>query len=149
MLKRVSSQSDPIKAVTPPVKKARALPWIPRAPDQPSKTNIYLQGDVQRDHPGSSSGERTGDARKRREPLEVKIIKMISGGSTDGDSNRARNAWYQRESLVSRSREEGPMISFGPRDLDGVIVPHNDFLVIVLELQIMRFKECLLIRGAL
>lgn len=127
MLKRVSSQLDPIKAAAPPVKKARARPWVPRAPDQPSKSNNYRQGDEQRDHPESCSGERAGDVRKRKEPSKVKIIKMISGGSMDEDSNRARKAWSRRKSLgvSSRSREEGPVISFGPRDLDGVIVPHK------------------------
>lgn len=52
---------------------------------------------------------------------------MISGGSTDEDSNRARKAWSRRKSLgaSSRSREEGPVIIFGPRDLDDVIVPHK------------------------
>lgn len=29
-----------------------------------------------------------------------------------------------------RSREEGPVISFGPKDLDGFTVLHNDALVI-------------------
>lgn len=30
-----------------------------------------------------------------------------------------------------RSREEGLVISFGPRDLEDVAVPHNDALVIM------------------
>lgn len=57
---------------------------------------------------------------------------MISGGSTDEDSNRARKAWSRVESLGigSRSREEGPTISFGPKDLEDVATPHNDALVI-------------------
>lgn len=41
-------------------------------------------------------------------------------------------AWSHRESfgVSSRSRVEGSMISFGHRDFDDVIVPHNDALVI-------------------
>lgn len=57
---------------------------------------------------------------------------MISGGSTDRDSNRARKAWSRVESLGIglRSREEGLVISSGPRDLEDVAVPHNDALAI-------------------
>ncbi|XP_073025126.1 uncharacterized protein [Primulina eburnea] len=56
---------------------------------------------------------------------------MISRGSTDGDSNRARKARSRRECLVvdGRRRDE-PVISFGPEDLRGVSLPHNDTLVI-------------------
>ncbi|XP_073057183.1 uncharacterized protein [Primulina eburnea] len=57
---------------------------------------------------------------------------MISGGSTDGDSNRARKAHSRHESfgVDDAVRVEGPVISFGPRDLQGVSLPHNDALVI-------------------
>ncbi|XP_073037911.1 uncharacterized protein [Primulina eburnea] len=57
---------------------------------------------------------------------------MISGGSTDGDSNRARKAHSRYESfgVDDAVRSEGPVISFGPRDLQGVSLPHNDALVI-------------------
>ncbi|XP_073131021.1 uncharacterized protein [Henckelia pumila] len=60
------------------------------------------------------------------------IINMISGGSTDGDSNRARNSWSRRESLGVDERRQGsgPIITFGPRDLEGVNLPHNDALLI-------------------
>ncbi|XP_073041966.1 uncharacterized protein [Primulina eburnea] len=56
---------------------------------------------------------------------------MISGGSTDGDSNRARKARSRRECLeVDGRRRDEPVISFGPEDLRGVSLPHNDALVI-------------------
>ncbi|XP_073125178.1 uncharacterized protein [Henckelia pumila] len=60
------------------------------------------------------------------------IINMISGGSTDGDSNRARKSWSRRESLgvEERRQDSGPVITFGPRDLEGVNLPHNDSLLI-------------------
>ncbi|XP_075492529.1 uncharacterized protein LOC142530589 [Primulina tabacum] len=56
---------------------------------------------------------------------------MISGGSTDGDSNRARKARSRRECLeVDRRGRDEPVISFCPEDLRGVSLPHNDALVI-------------------
>lgn len=56
---------------------------------------------------------------------------MISGGSTDGDSNRARKTWSRNESfgVGSSTRAEGPVINFGPHDIQGVNFPHNDALV--------------------
>ncbi|XP_073049414.1 uncharacterized protein [Primulina eburnea] len=56
---------------------------------------------------------------------------MISGGSTDGDSNRARKSKSRREFLeVERAGRREAVISFGPEDLKGVNLPHNDALVI-------------------
>ncbi|XP_073060300.1 uncharacterized protein [Primulina eburnea] len=55
---------------------------------------------------------------------------MISGGSTDGDSNRARKSRSRRECLeVEGSRKSEAIISFGPEDLRGVNLPHNDALM--------------------
>ncbi|XP_073298507.1 uncharacterized protein [Primulina huaijiensis] len=56
---------------------------------------------------------------------------MISGGSTYGDSNRTRKAKGRRICLeVDERRRNEPVISFGPEDLRGVSLPHNDALVI-------------------
>ncbi|XP_075503970.1 uncharacterized protein LOC142541298 [Primulina tabacum] len=56
---------------------------------------------------------------------------MISGGSTDGDSNRARKSRSRRERMeVEGTRRNEAVISFGPEDLRGVNLPHNDALVI-------------------
>ncbi|XP_075486215.1 uncharacterized protein LOC142525809 [Primulina tabacum] len=56
---------------------------------------------------------------------------MISGGSTDGDSNRARKARSRMECLeVDGSGRNELVISFGSEDLRGVSLPHNDALVI-------------------
>ncbi|XP_073061799.1 uncharacterized protein [Primulina eburnea] len=56
---------------------------------------------------------------------------MISGGSTDGDSNRARKTRSRKECLeVDGRRRDEPVISFGPEDLQGVSLPHNDAFVI-------------------
>ncbi|XP_075479378.1 uncharacterized protein LOC142520258 [Primulina tabacum] len=56
---------------------------------------------------------------------------MISGGSIDGDSNLARKVISRKDCLeVDWSRRNEPVISFGPEDLSGVSLPHNDGLVI-------------------
>ncbi|XP_073120993.1 uncharacterized protein [Henckelia pumila] len=57
---------------------------------------------------------------------------MISGGSTDGDSNRARKSRSKREVLGigARRLDPSPIITFGPGDLEGVCLPHNDALLI-------------------
>lgn len=58
---------------------------------------------------------------------------MISRGSIDGDSNRMQKVRIKRESWRVNDvthEEGGPVISFGPKDIDGVHTPHNDALVI-------------------
>ncbi|XP_075500189.1 uncharacterized protein LOC142538773 [Primulina tabacum] len=55
---------------------------------------------------------------------------MISGGSTDGDFNRARKSRSRRDCMeVEGMRRNEAVISFGPEDLKGVNLPHNDALV--------------------
>ncbi|XP_075489615.1 uncharacterized protein LOC142528448 [Primulina tabacum] len=59
------------------------------------------------------------------------LIKMISGGSTDGDFNRARKSRSRRYCMeVEGMRRSEAVISFGPEDLKRVNLPHNDTLVI-------------------
>lgn len=57
---------------------------------------------------------------------------MIFGGATDGDSNQARNRHGGAECMVVNALEVelGQVIGFGPGDLVGVMVPHNDAMVI-------------------
>ncbi|KZV51833.1 hypothetical protein F511_11210 [Dorcoceras hygrometricum] len=56
---------------------------------------------------------------------------MISGGPTDGGSNRARKARCRRmEAMEVDKRRSGPTVSFGPEDLPMDIEVHNDALVI-------------------
>ncbi|XP_073298471.1 uncharacterized protein [Primulina huaijiensis] len=58
------------------------------------------------------------------------LIKMISGGSTDGDSNRARKSRSRRECMeVEGAMRSEAVISFGPEDLNGVNLPDNDALM--------------------
>ncbi|XP_073305835.1 uncharacterized protein [Primulina huaijiensis] len=69
--------------------------------------------------------------KKKNSPPATGLIKMISGGSTDGDSNRARKSRSRRECMeVEGMRRSEAVISFGPEDLKGVNLPHNDSLVI-------------------
>ncbi|XP_075478813.1 uncharacterized protein LOC142519665 [Primulina tabacum] len=69
--------------------------------------------------------------RKKNSPPATGLIKMISGGSTDGDSNRARKSRSKRECMeVEGMRKNEAVISFGPEDLKGVNLPYNDALVI-------------------
>ncbi|XP_073290538.1 uncharacterized protein [Primulina huaijiensis] len=73
---------------------------------------------------------------RKTEPREQPprgVINMISGGPTDGDSNRARKASSRRlenMEISSLGIRSGPMISFVPEDMKGVADPHNDALVI-------------------
>ncbi|XP_074588641.1 uncharacterized protein LOC141844506 [Curcuma longa] len=58
---------------------------------------------------------------------------MITGGATDSDSHRARKAHSRQLEVygVGRGRQgEGPILGFGPQDLEGVEVPHDDALVV-------------------
>lgn len=62
------------------------------------------------------------------------VIHIIAGGPTDDDSNRARKSHTRLvESLAigeDRISWEAPRLSFGPKDLIGVIFLHSDALVI-------------------
>ncbi|XP_073137783.1 uncharacterized protein [Henckelia pumila] len=64
------------------------------------------------------------------------MINMISGGTTDGDSGRARKAHGHRlENLEVNSQlscPTDPSISFGREDLKDVVIPHNDPLLVTL-----------------
>ncbi|XP_073129074.1 uncharacterized protein [Henckelia pumila] len=67
-----------------------------------------------------------------REGSSKGVINMISGGYTDGDSNRAQKSWSKREILGIEARrlDPSPIITFGPGELEGVCLPHNDALLI-------------------
>ncbi|XP_042422088.1 uncharacterized protein LOC122009849 [Zingiber officinale] len=61
-------------------------------------------------------------------------IGMISGGPTGGDSNRARKGHARQLTIYAvgciKEKAEGPEISFGPSDLEGIEIPHDDALII-------------------
>ncbi|XP_075507455.1 uncharacterized protein LOC142544279 [Primulina tabacum] len=72
-------------------------------------------------------------AEPREQPPPRGVINMVSGGPTDGDSNRARKASSRRlenMEISSTRTRSGSMITFGPEDMKGVVDPHNDALVI-------------------
>ncbi|XP_073020195.1 uncharacterized protein [Primulina eburnea] len=127
-LKRAPSQLGPgdHEQLT---KKSRGPPWVKRdAGYRPGDRGPVRQ--ERKDNAGQTSQSRENKDGGRSPTLGV--INMISGGSTDGDSNRARKAHSRHESfgVDDAVRGEGPVISFGPRDLQGVSLPHNDALVI-------------------
>ncbi|XP_073133627.1 uncharacterized protein [Henckelia pumila] len=107
-------------------KKPRGLPWIVRSnasiPPKP------INPDRRRDR---EHNPRKTD-RQREERTSRGVIKMISGGSTDGDSNRTRKARGRKEILCAEVKEQRniPIITFGQRDLDRVHAPHKDALMI-------------------
>ncbi|XP_073290567.1 uncharacterized protein [Primulina huaijiensis] len=62
------------------------------------------------------------------------MIHMISGSANDGDSGRARKAHGRmlENFEISKGADlpQDPVISFGPKDLRGIVAPHNDALVV-------------------
>ncbi|XP_075504382.1 uncharacterized protein LOC142541807 [Primulina tabacum] len=109
----------------------RSPPWISRrpGPNAPRRSVDIPSGSRRAE--GSSREKRNTQPEKRDPSPSRGVIKMISGGSTDGDSNRARKTRGRRECLeVDKRGRNEPVISFGPEDLRGVSLPHNDALVI-------------------
>ncbi|CAA0807040.1 Unknown protein, partial [Striga hermonthica] len=106
-----------------------------------------LEEGSDRDEEGDDRDGRNGRGKKPRRdgdkrgyggeaPMKRGTIYMISGGPTDGDSNKARK---EHARVVKRNREEVgitarmPVISFKAEDAEGVVLPHNDALVITAE----------------
>ncbi|XP_075475712.1 uncharacterized protein LOC142510077 [Primulina tabacum] len=109
----------------------RQPPWLSRRPGPNAPKRVA-------DIP-SESGRMEGRSQEKRskqpekkDPSPIRgVIKMISGGSTDGNSNRARKSRSRRDcmEMEGKMRDEA-VIGFGPEDLNGVNLPHNDVLVI-------------------
>ncbi|CAA0806554.1 Unknown protein, partial [Striga hermonthica] len=84
-------------------------------------------------------------------PAKRGTIYMILGGPTDGDSNNARKG-HVRD--VKRKREEVritgrmPVISFRAEDAEGVLLPHNDALVITAEVAGFDVKRVFIDTGS-
>ncbi|CAA0811971.1 Unknown protein, partial [Striga hermonthica] len=67
-------------------------------------------------------------------PQKKGVIHMIFGGSTDGDSNRARKAYARGRHgkvKVQQFDKNGLVMNFGPADVGEVERPHNDALMIM------------------
>ncbi|XP_073131641.1 uncharacterized protein [Henckelia pumila] len=93
-------------------------------------------GEAKKREGGSGSFSRIDQRRRRTDETNNPtrgMIHMISGGATDSDSGRARKAHGRRMENFEISKElnppQDPIISFGPEDLCGVVVPHNDALM--------------------
>ncbi|CAA0833207.1 Unknown protein, partial [Striga hermonthica] len=96
---------------------------------------------------GSREREREGDGGQ----VKRGTIYMISGGPTDGDSNNARRGHVR---AMKRKREEVgitarvPEISFRAEDAAGVVVSHNDALVITAEVAGFDVKRVFIDTGS-
>ncbi|XP_075475721.1 uncharacterized protein LOC142510296 [Primulina tabacum] len=109
----------------------RSPPWVSRrpGPNVPRRSADIPSGSRRTE--GNFREEKSRQVERKDLPPIRGVIKMISGGSTDGDSNRARKARGRRVCLEVDGRDRSePVISFGPEDLRGVSLPHNDALVI-------------------
>ncbi|XP_073312535.1 uncharacterized protein [Primulina huaijiensis] len=116
-------------ARTPRAERKGSPPWVYCRPgfNAPKKLADILN----RSRRAEESSRVKKNTQENRDPSPSRgVIKMISGGSTDGDSNRARKARSRRECLeVDGRKRDEPVISFGPEELRGVSLPHNDALV--------------------
>ncbi|XP_075524561.1 uncharacterized protein LOC142556963 [Primulina tabacum] len=108
----------------------RSPPWVSRQPGPNVPRRSAIPSGSRRTE-GNSREEKSRQVERKDLPPIRGVIKMISGGSTDGDSNRARKARGRRVCLEVDGRNRSELvISFGPEDLRGVSLPHNDALVI-------------------
>ncbi|CAA0839527.1 Unknown protein, partial [Striga hermonthica] len=115
-----------------------------------------------RDEEGDDGESRGGRGKKPRRdgdkggqggeaPTKRGTIYMISGGPTDGDSNRARK---EHARAAKRKKEEVgitarmPVISFKAEDVEGVVLPHNDALVITAEVAGFDVKRVFIDTGS-
>ncbi|XP_075504607.1 uncharacterized protein LOC142542043 [Primulina tabacum] len=104
----------------------RVPPWTSRPPGSSARGRSVRN--IPRIEP--SRRREPEPERKKNSPPATGMIKMILGGSTDGDSNRARKGRSRRECLeIEGARRNEAIISFGPEDLRGVNLPHNDALM--------------------
>ncbi|CAA0806573.1 Unknown protein, partial [Striga hermonthica] len=118
--------------------------------------------DDDEDARGGRDGRKRDEGKRRRRSREreregdggqVKrgTIYMILGGPTDGDSNNARRGHVR---AMKRKREEVsitawvPEISFRTDDAAGVVVPHNDALVITAEVAGFDVKRVFIDTGS-
>ncbi|XP_042423386.1 uncharacterized protein LOC122011003 [Zingiber officinale] len=83
---------------------------------------------------GPREDQRDAGELESRGNAAVREIGMISRGPTDRDSGRARKS-HSRQLYVgavgcSYEQASGPVLSFGPQDLEGLELPHDDALII-------------------
>ncbi|CAA0843126.1 Unknown protein, partial [Striga hermonthica] len=115
--------------------------------DSEERSDRHEKGDGRDGRDGrGKKPRRDGDKERHRGEAPVKrgTIYMISGGPTDGDSNGARK---EHARAVKRKREEVgitarmAVISFKAENAEGVVLPHNDALVITAEVAGFNVKR--------
>ncbi|XP_073294443.1 uncharacterized protein [Primulina huaijiensis] len=105
-------------------KRLRVPPWTSRQPGPSARgdSRNALRSDLGRRREPEQE-------RKKASPPAAGLIEMISRGSTNGDSDRATKSISRRYCMeVEGVRRNEAVISFGPEDLKGVNLPHNDAL---------------------
>ncbi|XP_073049487.1 uncharacterized protein [Primulina eburnea] len=121
----------PVPESHPSRDRSRKPPWLPRrpGPSAPRRTADIQSGSGREE--GRSQEKRSMQTERKDPSPTRRLIKMILGGSTDSDSNRARKAKSRRDCLeiYGKVRNE-PVICFGLEDLRGVSLPHNNAFVI-------------------
>ncbi|XP_073280625.1 uncharacterized protein [Primulina huaijiensis] len=124
--KREASSSGDRPKPRPSPRRGRGPPWINQRVGEPRREGRGQ--DVPREpvEPRRRADEDNHPTRG--------MIHMISGGATDGDSGRARKAHGRglENFEISRGADlpQDAVISFGPKDLRGIVAPHNDALVV-------------------
>ncbi|XP_073153066.1 uncharacterized protein [Henckelia pumila] len=108
-----------------PSRKGRGPPWVNPRTEVPRG---QMEGQV------TPKGlDQKGRVDEANNPTRG-MIHIISGDATDGDSGRARKVHGRRMENFEISKDlnlpQDPIISFGPKDLRGVVAPHNDALVV-------------------
>ncbi|CAA0824202.1 Unknown protein, partial [Striga hermonthica] len=110
--------------------------------------------DDREDEPRRERRRRQNDGREEQRdemPAKRGTIYMISGGPTDGDSNNARKGHVR---AVKRKIEEVgitghmPVINFRVEDAEGILLPHNDALVITAEVAGFDVKRVFIDTGS-
>ncbi|CAA0808933.1 Unknown protein, partial [Striga hermonthica] len=100
----------------------------------------------------------SGDKRRRTDeqpnrPVKKGILHMIAGGPTDGDSHRKRKRTYRGKGVANEVAEvqvqrSSSTLKFGDDDVQGLVVPHNDALVITAEVASYDVQRVLIDTGS-
>ncbi|CAA0808848.1 Unknown protein, partial [Striga hermonthica] len=101
---------------------------------------------------GSSDKRRRTDEQPDR-PVKKGIIHMITGGPTDGDSHRERKRTSRGKGVAGKVAEvqvqkSSATLKFGADDVQGLVVPHNDALVITAEVASYDVQRVLIDTGS-
>ncbi|CAA0830753.1 Unknown protein, partial [Striga hermonthica] len=103
-------------------------------------------------------GRESGDKRRRTDeqpdrPVKKGMIHMIAGGPTDGDSHRERKRTYREKGVANEVAEvqvqkTSATLKFGADDVQGLVIPYNDALVITAEVASYDVQRVLIDTGS-